>query len=68
MKVVRAWYGLKISGASWNAMLSQTMKDTTFISAKFRSCDNPDYFPAWCVQIGVTDIRGLHVKFVQSCE
>jgi hypothetical protein len=27
MKVVRAWYGLKSSGASWHAMLSQTMHD-----------------------------------------
>ena len=27
MKVVRAWYGLKSSGASWNAMLSHTMMD-----------------------------------------
>ena len=30
MKVIRAWYGLKISGASWHAMLSQTMMDMKY--------------------------------------
>jgi hypothetical protein len=30
MKVVRAWYGLKSSGASWHAMLSQTMHDMKY--------------------------------------
>ena len=34
MKVVRAWYGLKISGASWHAMLSHTMMDMKYTQCK----------------------------------
>ena len=34
MKVVRAWYGLKSSGASWHAMLSQTMMDMKYTRCK----------------------------------
>ena len=34
MKVVRAWYGLKRSGARWHAMLSQTMIDMTYTRCK----------------------------------
>ena len=34
LKVVRAWYGLKISGASCHAMLSQTMKDMKYTQCK----------------------------------
>ena len=34
MKVVRAWYGLKISGASWNAMLSQTTVNMKYTRCK----------------------------------
>ena len=30
MKVVSSWYGLKSSGASWHAMLSQTMMDMKY--------------------------------------
>ena len=34
MKVVRLWYGLKISGASWHAMLSHTMKEIKYNRCK----------------------------------
>jgi hypothetical protein len=34
MKVVWAWYGLKSSGASWHAMLSQTMHDLKYERCK----------------------------------
>ena len=34
MKVVRAWYGLKSSDASWHAMLSQTMMDMKYTRCK----------------------------------
>jgi hypothetical protein len=34
MKVVRAWYGLKSSGASWHAMLSQSMTDMGYTRCK----------------------------------
>lgn len=34
MKVVRAWYGLKSSGAAWHAMLSQTMHDLGYQRCK----------------------------------
>ena len=50
MKVVRAWYGLKISGASWNAMLSQTMMDIKYTRCKadhdvwYRPAVNPNIF------------------------
>ena len=34
MKVVRAWYGLKSSGASWHTTLSQTMMDMKYTRCK----------------------------------
>ena len=50
MKVVRAWYGLKSSGASWHAMLSQTMMDMKYTRCKpdhdvwYRPAINPNGF------------------------
>ena len=34
MKIVKALYGLKTSGASWRAMLSQSLRDMNFTPTK----------------------------------
>ena len=44
MKFVRAWYGLKISGASWQAMLSQTMMDMKY--TRYKADHDVWYLPA----------------------
>ena len=67
MKVIRAWYGLKISGASWHAMLSQTMMDMKYTLCKadhdvcYRPAVNPNSFEYYkYVLIFVDDI--LHIS------
>jgi hypothetical protein len=66
MKVVRAWYGLKSSGASWHAMLSQTMHDMKYERCKadhdvwLRPAVKPDGFAYYeYVLIFVDDILHL---------
>ena len=63
MVVVRAWYGLKSSGAAWHAMLSQTMHDINYKRCKadydvwYRSAEKPDDFKYYeYVLIFVDDI------------
>ena len=63
MVVVRAWYGLKSSGAAWHAMLSQTMHDMNYKRCKadydvwYRSAEKPDGFKYYeYVLIFVDDI------------